>query len=172
MSLSGKLDDKCLDSEIAGNEDEEVGAMVRLKSFSVTREASEAELRVSREESETSFPEDNNDTEDSTRPLVTTQISSNSDNAKTPNRYSRIACDNDDGTRPSRVSLQDDPFHKSRVPRKSVLKRTNHPIPRADSTYASTPSSPPLSPTNVCLDPGASDGHASPAQDRKCCSIM
>ena len=69
--------------------------------------------------------------------------------------------------RPSRYSLQEEPFNKSRVPRKSVLKRSEHPIHRVHSTYDST-HSPSVSPQSTSPDVTARPSQ----QDRSCCVVM
>lgn len=84
-----------------------------------------------------------------------------------------------DAHRPGRVSLQEEPFQKSKVPRKSVLKHRDIPLPRTQSTYDSTtatsasPTTPPSSPSVVSDGGGSEEGARSPVHhDQKCCSIM
>ena len=68
-----------------------------------------------------------------------------------------------------RFTTQRDPFHKDRAPRKSVLKRTNHPNPV--TTFEST--SPSVSPTGNDDDDEANYDYKQQQQlDRKCCVVM
>ena len=185
MNLTGKVaDEKALSDEIAmpDEDDEAAITLVRIKSFSVASEASK--------EDSTSKP----------RPAATSSYSSSSGEQRsedtTPlverNRDSSVPSgeggkrsDNDrvrktEGNRPSRVSLQEEPFNKSRVPRKSVLKHQSRPA-KVSSTYdttttAASPSSlsPPSSPSAASSgSPASSEGAKSPLQnDRKCCVVM
>ena len=67
----------------------------------------------------------------------------------------------------NRFTTQRDPFHKDRVPRKSVLKRPNHPSPVIEEFEVTTPS---VSPTG---DDDFDEEKARQQQmDRKCCVIM
>lgn len=69
----------------------------------------------------------------------------------------------------NRFTTQRDPFHKDRAPRKSVLKRSNHPSPVTFEV-----SSPSGSPTgNVDDDEDENyEGSRQQQMDRKCCTIM
>lgn len=166
MSLTGKVDDKAIADEIATQDEDDEAAitLVRIKSISVANQASNSKPATISEEHPLQR------SLDESAPLIQGEESSEPTHAKNENdRYSQT-----DLTRPSRISLQEEPFHKSRVPRKSVLKHHNHPIARVPSTYDSTtnPSSPPSSPS-VNSSTGSNGGTRSPQQqERKCCVIM
>ena len=167
-SLAGNIDDKAMTDEIADDEDEMV-ALVRLKSLSVDREVSKA-----REVSQPSTLKDSGQagiadplTEDTLSPLPNKNSTSKfeiSDSVEEKrNSRARVT----DAGRPVRYSLQEEPFHKSRVPRKSVLKKSEHPIRRAPSTYDST-HSPSISPQSSSPEVPRSPGQP----DRSCCVVM
>ncbi len=159
--------------EIADDEDEMV-ALVRLKSLSVDRKASKA-----REVSQPSTLKDSGEagiadpltedplTEDTLSPLPnknsTPKFEISDSVEEKRNSRARVT----DAGRPVRYSLQEEPFHKSRVPRKSVLKKSEHPIRRAPSTYDST-HSPSISPQSSSPEVPRSPGQP----DRSCCVVM
>ena len=168
-NLAGNIDDKALGDEIADDDDEAI-ALVRIKSISVDREASKV-----REAGQPAMGAPSEKVEDpliegdSPSPLANDSTkqtmfeASASVEEKTPSRFKK----NGDPALPSRYSLQEDPFHKSRVPRKSVLKKCEHPIRRAPSTYDST-HSPSISPQST-----SPEVPRSPSQHgQKCCVVM
>ena len=68
----------------------------------------------------------------------------------------------------NRYTTQRDPFHKDRVPRKSVLKRNDRPIPVIETFEVTTPTS--TSPTG---DDDFDEERLRQQQlDRKCCVVM
>lgn len=160
MSLAGKIDDKAIADEVADDEEEAI-TLVRLKSISVAREASREEETSSSAKQSTDTEAEASLNEDELSPLVSASKGDGTFEASMEEKPSSA-----DG-RPTRVSLQEDPFHKSRVPRKSVLKHSTHPINRTPSTYASTNAtrSPPQS---ISPEPTRSPIQ----QERKCCVVM
>ena len=190
MSMSDKVPGgsktQALADVIAGaEEDDELTTMVRMKSFSV---ASEASKDTSSLNSATPTPEEAKEAETSLRsvegesnPLISSKESTPGEDpapsaVKTSESKGR-RISSDGGAGPSRTFNQNAPFHKSRVPRKSVLKHVNHPIARVPSTYDSTTThtSPPSSPSSTSGTGSPIDVVTrSPVQDNKkpCCVVM
>ena len=159
MSITGKLDDKAMSDVVAGagmDEDEETATLVRLKSISVATEAQ----KVSPEPPAASADQPPSDPlqrvveEEAPRHPALEKKESNMSVVEMAIKARENSNSNDrsrrtDTSRPSRVSLQEEPFNKARQPRKSVLKRVSHIPKRTTSTYDSTTSSPPTSPSTV-----------------------
>ena len=169
-SLAGKLDDKVISDQIATRDEDDEAAitLLRIKSFSVSNEEA---TTLTVKEHETSLQDEEKDEEKDEERDVHTPLGNHSDN-RHARKYSAPVVSSGDNTeepvRPSRVSLQEEPFHKSRVPRKSVLKRTQ--VTGTSSTYDST-TYPPQSPNPSSSSNGS--GYRSPIQqDQKCCVVM
>ena len=187
MSLKDKMDDKIIADEIAGVEEEDEAAVTLVRALSISNAKAEKESAPS--SGENSIPMQTQRSENAD-PLVHPRVEGDSaevtsdangkGSSETKREISRTENNRytTKGARPVRISMQEEPFHKSRVPRKSVLKHSNRPIARVPSTYDSTtPSSPPSSPS--VNSSAGSDGTKSPTpqqqyqQDKKpCCVVM
>lgn len=173
---------KAVSDVVAAEEEDETAVLVRLKSFSVATEASKVspppstsktEIPLQRIEGDSSFLEKESDkdptaTGDGSTEEATKPVEGNDKTRKT------------EGTRPARFSRQEEPFNKTRKPRKSVLKRVDYPIARTNSTYDSSTApfsslSPPSSPSTVSTESASERGAVirSPVrEERKCCVVM
>ncbi len=187
MSLKDKMDDKeVIADEVAGDDDDEAAiTLVRYMSISNAKasEESDIQLQTSGGESDpllNTRVQDDSDEKPSSPCIQDNggggKSDANGNETKPTSQNNRYTVG---GNRPARISMQEEPFNKSRVPRKSVLKHYSRPIARAPSTYDTTsPSSPPSSPS-VNSSTG-SDGTKSPTQqqqhrqpqDKPCCVVM
>lgn len=183
MGMIDKLTDKAISDEIAGGGDEDEEAaitLVRIKSFSVANEASKDVTSTPQAGSSTPLTgqegggaEGGGEAEEKESSATgITPADTTADTKTTVNDRIRKT----DAARPSRFSVQQEPFSKHREPRKSVLKKTPHVIARASSTYDSTTNSPPSSPMSINSGSSmGSTGTRSPTttqDDRKCCVVM
>jgi hypothetical protein len=169
---------------VAGDDDDEMIQLIRTKSTSVAQEASKlpppppSEAASGSEEAEVPAQEPDKplyhplEEDKETAPTSDAPIVRNSNN--------RIR--KTDATRPNRVSQE--AFNKGLRPTKSVLKRHNHPIVRASSTYESTTATSPTpsSPTSISSNKENNFNEvsmtptrvqrASIGEKRKCCVVM
>lgn len=188
MSLSEKAPSskaQALTDVIAGaEEDDEMAIMVRMKSFSVATEASKDTSSLN---SATPTPEEAREAETSlhsegeSNPLIDSKESTPKEDPAPPagraaeSKERRVLSNS---AVPSLTFHQNAPFHKSRVPRKSVLKRVDHPFSRVPSTYDSTTTSPTSPTKSPSIDSGTGSPidvvTRSPVQDDKkpCCVVM
>ena len=150
MGLAGTIDKM---ADIVADEDDETITLLHMKSLSVAQEESKEKDGPD----SSKHPTEGNKSTEKNGP--------DSSKHSTEGNKSTELTPTEGRVRPSRISLQDEPFHKSRVPGKSVLKHTKQNKSTTSSTFDSTASSSPETPSS---DPV----NSTIQQEKKCCVLM